>query len=203
MVAAGVGLHRAGDHGHDGAMATRDPRVLDLLTGREPESTIDVQWSRPMQVSAYLGPAALPEDLVTSVRCLVIVGDQVVLCTNRDGITHAWPGGRREAGETFDATARREVREETGWLLDAAPVTALGFLHLFNSGAPLAPFPHPDVLQLVVVAEATGRAAEDWTDVEGYETSSRLVPLSDAARSISAQDATCVPFLEHLARQRR
>lgn len=183
-------------------MATRDARVLDLLAGREPASITDVEWRRPLRISGYLGAVELPDDLVTSVRCLVTVGHQVVMCANRAGLIHAWPGGRREQGETFDATARREVLEETGWILDADPVTALGFLHLYNSGPPLDPFPHPDVLYAVVTARAAERAAEDWTDVEGYEISSRLTPLRDAASSVSAEEPMCVPFLEHLARLR-
>lgn len=184
-------------------MTSRDPRVLALLDGREPVSVIDVVWARPLRISAYLGAAPLPDDLVTSVRCLVTVGEDVVVCTNQKGLDHAWPGGRREPGETYDETVSREVREETGWRIAAGSIAHLGFLHLFNSGEPLAPYPHPDVLQVVTTATASDRAAEDWTDVEGYEVSSRLVPLREAARVISAEEPMCVPFLEHLDRLRQ
>lgn len=182
---------------------SRDPRVLALLAGREPASVVDVAWARPLRISAYLGLAPLPDDLVISVRCLVTVGDDVVVCTNQKGLDHAWPGGRREPGETYDETASREVREETGWNIATRSITHLGFLHLFNPGDPQPPYPHPDNLQVVVTARATARAGQDWTDVEGYEVSSRLVPLREAARVISAEEPMCVPFLEHLDRLRR
>lgn len=176
----------------------RDPRVLALLRDRRPASTTDVSWARPIRITAYVGAAPLPDDLVVSVRCVVLVGDDVVVCTNLDGRSHAWPGGRRETGETFVETAVREVHEETGWLLDPASVTEIGFLHLHNLGEPLEPYPHPDTLQVVLTARAHRRAAPQWTDVEGYEVSSELLPIALAVEAISAEEPMCVPFLRKI-----
>ena len=49
---------------------------------------------------------------------------------NLDGLTHAWPGGRRQPGESFAETAAREVEEETGWLVRPGSFRLLGWLHL-------------------------------------------------------------------------
>ena len=75
-------------------------------------------------------------------------------------------------------------------------IEPIGFNHFFNRGEPLGGFPYPDALHLVVVARATSRAADDWTDSEGYELSSCLVPLADAAAGVGVNEAPCIPFLE-------
>ncbi|HEX7165809.1 MAG TPA: NUDIX domain-containing protein [Acidimicrobiales bacterium] len=183
-----------------GGEVARDPRLLELLASRTPAFEIDVQWRSALHLACYLGAAELPDELVISVRVIVRVGDDVVVCTNADGLSHAWPGGRREPGETLAETACREVHEETGWVLDPQSVEPIGFMHMRNTGERFggSTYPYPDTLQLVVVARATERAADDWTDTEGYELSSRLVPLADAAAHVSETEPMCVPYLDVL-----
>ncbi len=41
-------------------------------------------------------------------------GDRWVFCKHKERNTYELPGGRREKGENILATARRELREETG-----------------------------------------------------------------------------------------
>jgi hypothetical protein len=60
--------------------------------------------------SHYLSHELPPLPYVTSVRSLVRRGDMVLLVRNRDG-HHILPGGRREEGETVEATVRRRVRK--------------------------------------------------------------------------------------------
>jgi 8-oxo-dGTP pyrophosphatase MutT (NUDIX family) len=171
----------------------RDPRLLAVLEASAPACPPEnVTWARPMVITAYLSDAELPDEVVVSIRVIVRVGDGVVVCTNIGGSSHCTPGGQREPGETYAETACREVREETGWLVDPASLERLGFLHLFNLGEPNPPYPHPDVIQLVYVGRATERAAEEWTDTEGYELSSRVVPLTEPCEL----EPLCVPFLE-------
>jgi 8-oxo-dGTP pyrophosphatase MutT (NUDIX family) len=166
-------------------------RLASVLATRQPFARWDEDWGvagPPMRlaIAAYHGPAELPAGLVTSVRVIVGVGDEIILCTNVNGRHHVWPGGRIEAGETVTAAAVREVHEETGWHVDPASVTPLGFLHLRHGAPPPEGyrFPHPDFLQVVVAATAsrrdTGPDGGAWTDLDdGFELASRLVPATD------------------------
>ena len=125
----------------------------------------------------------MPDEFVTSVRCLTIVGSPVVTC-QVPGAVHFWPGGRREPGETISQTAAREVHEETGWLIDERSVKQIGLLHFRHSAAMPAdhPFPHPDFCQLLTTATTTGHAGDPttWRDSQGWETRSWLVDLDQA-----------------------
>jgi 8-oxo-dGTP pyrophosphatase MutT (NUDIX family) len=118
------------------------------------------------------------------VRCLVRIGDDVVVCTTNEGEHHPWPGGRRRPDETLQETACREVHEETGWLVDAESLQELGWLHFehLNRQADDAVLPHPDFLQVVFTGCAVERAGDEtWTDTEGYEISSCLVRVNEAS----------------------
>jgi NUDIX domain-containing protein len=168
----------------------RHPAILEILRSATAVGAVTTRWDTlSLRVSAYTPLVELPDDLVTSVRCIVTVNDAVVMCTNRGG-THPWPGGRRERGETFAQTARREVLEETGWILDPATVRPLGWLHLEHLERPPDdyPYPHPDFLQIVTAARAERRiegGGSDWTDTDGYETTAFLVPLQDVTANLS------------------
>lgn len=153
-----------------------------------------------MCVSAYIGPVELPPPVTRGVRCFVVVGDDIVVCENAHGAVHPWPGGGREHGETMVEAARREVFEETGWVIDGATFAPLGWLHIENLSAVPDdhPYPYPDCLYLVGVAEAddeTPSPDAGWVDTEGYELRSWLVPRAGAARHIRG-DPLSVPFLE-------
>ena len=133
----------------------------------------------------------------------MVVGDQVVVCTNEHG-QHPWPGGRRIAGESFADTAQREVREEKGWILDTSSLEHLGWLHIELEAVPPPdhPYPHPDLFQAVYTGRANERAGDEtWTDVEGYELSSELMSIEGAkSLPMSLTDAPAVPlFLDMVA----
>lgn len=143
-----------------------------------------VMWMNgtlPLRVRSYIGRPTLPDELVTSIRCLVQVGDRVVYCHNSDGGGHPWPGGRREKAESFAETASREVHEETGWHVDDTSFRQLGWLrftHLSDPG-PAYPYPTPDFLQVVLSARAHTRSIgenDEWVDIEGQVRT--LGPLS-------------------------
>lgn len=159
----------------------RHPDLIAVLAHLTPAARQRVIWPGdiPLQVSAYPTPTALPDELITSVRCIVRVDNRVVVCHAPDE-QHIWPGGRREPGETYQQTAQREVHEETGWLIDASDLEPLGFLHfrLIQPQPADHPYPHPDFLQLVYTSPAYGHAdqhAISWSDLAGWEQSHQLL----------------------------
>jgi 8-oxo-dGTP pyrophosphatase MutT (NUDIX family) len=170
----------------------RHPQIARVLAQSTPAATQETAWAngtRPLRLNAYREVAQLPDELVVSVRCLVRVGDRVVVCTNLDGLRHVWPGGRRQPGESFARTAAREVEEETGWLLSPGSFRLLGWLHIEHL-RPVPedhPYPHPDFCQVVGAATAAARRTgpdDEWTDTEGWEVSSELMSVPDAERAI-------------------
>ena len=186
------------------AHGERHPDITALVSVSTPAMSVEVRWlsgTLPLRVSAYPRVDDLPEHAVTSVRCIVLVDDRIVLCDSSDGC-HPWPGGRREPGETYVETACREVHEETGWLLDPASLEPLGWLHLENLAVESAdnPFPQPEFLQVVYVGRAIGRdgtQGDDWTDTKGWELRSSLATFDEAVGRIGSEPFA-VPFLELL-----
>jgi hypothetical protein len=185
----------------------RHPALPPLLEERTPAAVVEFAWldgTLPLRASSYTEVAELPDELVSSVRCLVLVGDQIVVCDTPDGC-HPWPGGRREASESFAETACREVREETGWLVDTGSVTPVGWIHLehLRKQPDDYPYLHPDFLQLVCIGRATSREgdAEAWVDTEGWESASRLVSLHEARHQVTFEgSAGALVFLDLLDR---
>ncbi len=134
-----------------------------------------------LALSAYATDHQPPLDLVSSVRCIVSVDDQVLVCEDRHPSVDVLPGGRCEPGESWTQTAQREVLEETGWQVDPATLSPLGFIH-FRHLTPVAddhPFPNPDFFQVVLCGKGHG-APESWVDVEGWVLRSWLVPVTEA-----------------------
>ena len=160
----------------------------------------------PLRITAYTETeqaSRFPLEIISSIRCIVRVDGRYVFCENKTS-RHPWPGGRRNPGESFADTATREVHEETGWLLKPETMRQLGWLHLRHLGPEPKgnEGPYPDFLQLVFVAEADRRDGNlpedtDWTDPDGYELESRLVPLAEAIEHTST-DMHAQVFLELL-----
>ena len=173
------------------------PALAAVLALEEPAAEHEAMWmdgAMPLRVTAYVGTEhtpRLPLEIISSIRCIVRVGDKYLFCENKSS-RHPWPGGRRIAGESFAETAVREVHEETGWLLDEESLRPLGWLRLRNLGPEPEgnEGPYPDFLQLVFVGTATERDGglspdAPWDDVDGYELESALVTLEDAIERTS------------------
>ena len=167
------------------------PALESVLAVLQPVSVERAEWTvGPLEFALYLDTPELPDELVTSVRCIVQVGTaQLLLCEDAHPSVNIWPGGRRDRGESWTETAVREVAEETGWQLDPATLVMLGFLH-FRHLTPVPvdhPYPHPDFLQVVLHGRATGDAA-GWVDSEGYVLRTTAVDVG-AVESLPVTDA--------------
>ncbi len=84
----------------------------------------------PLRLAYYLSDVLLPVAYISSVRDVLLCGNEVMVVRDFEEYHHVAPGGRREAGETLRATLRREVLEETGWTLRNPRL--LGFVHFYH-----------------------------------------------------------------------
>jgi 8-oxo-dGTP pyrophosphatase MutT (NUDIX family) len=184
------------------------PELLAVLARHRPAATHREVWgdgTLPLEFSAYLTRARVPNELVTSVRCIVTAPGGIVVCENRNE-QHVWPGGRREPGESMTEAVVREVAEETAWQLDPQTLTHLGFLHLAHLGPRPAgyAYPYPDGVQLIFGGTASTRSVDHdaaWTDTEGWELASRVVAVGDLDESVLS--SVQIPFLRaHLEGRR-
>ncbi len=131
-----------------------------------------------LEIRWYLGGAPPPLSLVTSVRTVLFHDRTVIVLQDGDQRFHVVPGGRREPGETTEATLHREVLEETRWTW--ASFRPLGFA-VFRHLTPRPddyPYPYPDFVHLLFVAEAAEHVAE--AQVDEYEVSSAFYRVNEA-----------------------
>jgi 8-oxo-dGTP pyrophosphatase MutT (NUDIX family) len=139
-----------------------------------------------LQVSEHLCSELPPDELITSVRAVILVADGAsadapghqLLVVHDPHALHILPGGRRESGETLLATLRRELLEETGWEL-GEPVL-IGFRHLchLTPRPPAYRYPYPSFFHVVYAVyghtcRPEARKADDY--VQGVS----LVPLAE------------------------
>ena len=106
-----------------------------------------------LDVASCLCAALPPLAYITSVRAIVFRGDEL-LAAQQGAVWHIMPGGRREGDEPLATTLEREVLEESGWTI--ADATLIGYLHLHHltPRPPGHPWPHPDFLQPIYLAQA-------------------------------------------------
>ncbi len=157
-----------------------EPELASFLAHHSPASEGHALWGGgtiPLRITGYLSDEEPPVEYVTSVRCVLLRDDMVLLQRDRDS-THILPGGRREPGETLEETLGREVPEETGWTV-LSPVL-IGFLRYQHLG----PKPegwtylYPDFLQAVYAARA-GEYRPDAKLDDGYELESTFLPVAE------------------------
>jgi ADP-ribose pyrophosphatase YjhB (NUDIX family) len=142
------------------------------------EQTVD--WGTDIRLRLR---SALCEDLppltyVTSVRCIIFRGDEIMCMGNEEGHRHILPGGRRKPDETLMQTLHREIHEETGCVLDAPML--LGYIHFHHLKPKTAAYayPYPDFVQLIYTAQATDHDPTSRID-DDDETQADFHPLDE------------------------
>src|SRR5262245_60092140 len=179
-------------------MAEELDRLLSDLTVVDEE---EAEWPGGvrLRVRGYLTEAAPPLESVSSVRAVVLRGDEVLVFRDRLGWWHLLPGGRREGDEPVEECVRREVREETGW--EIGRLRPLGFIH-FRHLTPKPPgyrYPFPDFVQLVYAAEAE-HATPDAPIEDEWVVESSLVTV-EAVRTLGIRPGE-LRFLDRALRRR-
>lgn len=146
---------------------------------RAEESAVWGDGALPLCIRTYLSKEMPPLAYVTSVRALVFRDVEVLVVQDFKNSFHLTPGGRREMGETLEQTLHREILEETGWTIIRAAL--LGFMHFHHLAArPLDyPYPHPDFVQLIYVADAGQFVPEAQVPSE-YELATGFRPITSA-----------------------
>jgi 8-oxo-dGTP pyrophosphatase MutT (NUDIX family) len=160
------------------------PSAAEFLSAHDPQVREEVRWGElRLYVATYLCTRLPPVELITSARAVMLHAGQVMVV--RDPVSvHILPGGRLKAGESLEQALRRELLEETGWVIDQPHL--LGIKHFRHRDARPADFAYPDHLypdffQAVHVAHARSfhPAARE---LDGYELDAAFQPVADVQR---------------------
>jgi 8-oxo-dGTP diphosphatase len=182
------------------------PDLAAFLARLTPLAAEDAVWNwqgapTPLRRTTYLTAEEPPLAAVTSVRAVVFRDAEVLVVREPAGDYYVVPGGRREAGETIEATVRREVLEETGWALGA--LEPLAIVHYRHTGpCPTGYlYPYPDFAQIIYLAEATtcdpaACVPDEWVAEAG------LYPAEGALRLVAARESERLLLEAALARRR-
>lgn len=155
----------------------RDDLSLYLASLGAPVCEEYVTWGRQvLRVQSYLGDGDPPADYVTSVRCVVLRGEQVLVVRDPEEL-HIIPGGRRERDEAFEQTAIREVSEETGWLVGNLRLIGVKHFYHLSPKPSRYPYPFPVFLQLVYTGQAL-RYDAGAREEKGWEIGAEFVAIT-------------------------
>jgi ADP-ribose pyrophosphatase YjhB (NUDIX family) len=155
------------------------PELAAFLENRTPVARETIVWDDTYRfdVDSYLDTSLPPDRFVTSVRGIVLRGDLVLVQRDLSG-QHIEPGGQRETGETFEATLRREIQEETGWSVASARLLGFTHFHHLNPKPLDYRYPHPDFLQVLYLVEAGAFTPHARLD-DGFELDTIFLPIAE------------------------
>lgn len=152
--------------------------LAQLLNGKKFVAEAHYQWGESrLRVQSYLSAEIPPPHLISSARCIVLQGNEVLTITDAKGDLHIVPGGRCEAGETPLQTMVRELFEETGWSVQHPQV--IGFIHFqhVTDKPPGYKYPYPDFIQLIYTGVAGHYLPEKMED-DGFVVASEFRPIA-------------------------
>ncbi len=136
-------------------METADLELANYLSSGRLLAEDSFSWGdMPLNIACYLSSIQPPGQYVSSVRAIVFLDDTVLVVRGNGNEYYILPGGRMEKNESQEGTLRRELLEETGWMLKELSI--LGFMHFHHLGPKPAdyPYPYPDFLWLIYYAQA-------------------------------------------------
>ncbi|MCP4426881.1 MAG: NUDIX hydrolase [Chloroflexi bacterium] len=152
---------------------------LAPLTVLAEETAVWGNGRLPLQITYYQTNQYPPLAYVASARAVLFHEGRVMVVRDRQDSYHVVPGGRREDGETILQTLQREMLEETGWTVAQPKLMAsVHFRHL-SPKLDDYPYPHPDFLHLVFIAQASEYKPEAITEGE-YELETGFRSIAEA-----------------------
>ena len=162
------------------------PDIRTFLKEQKPgveESAVWGDGRLPLRIASYVSEGRPPSDSISSVRCVLLHEEDVLVVQSTDGTHHILPGGRCEENESFDETLRRELLEETGWTIRSPAFMGFIHFHHLNPKPEGYPYPHPDFFQLVFAAQADTyqphhRVLGDWEQAAGFRPYTELEALA-------------------------
>lgn len=162
----------------------------------------------------------MPMTTIPTAVCVVILRDDAVLAVSRreDHAQYGFPGGKLEAGESPEAGAVRELREETGFKVDPTDLQFLydGMVRGKHVRTYLAPDPGDSVIQSpegvvvwvgwhslvtgpfsaynLAVRAALHERPEHWALTHGSGTLRRAIEEQMAWRELYLEERTAFEF---------
>ena len=159
--------------------------IREWLTNFLPLCQETAVWGpSKLAITYYLAKEMPPDELITSVRCVVLQGQAVLAVRDSDTSWHIVPGGRREQGETLEETMRRELLEETGWTIERPNYFAFARFNHLTARPDGYPYPYPDFCQIYYVANA-GKFYPAAQRLENYVLEARFWTVTAIEKLIS------------------
>lgn len=174
---------------------------LDLAT-RFPALTRGVRWRNTALVGCHLITGEPDGALLQSVNMVPFVGDRVIVIALEDGHIML-PGGTRERGETLLQTISREMREETGYVLDSCYPFAVLECISYDEKPWRDYLVHPEFERLVCFGEVHQVGAPENPQGAEHVTNIDLLRIEDAVAFLHERNRLELADLYRLAAEIR
>lgn len=103
-----------------------------------------------------------------SVRGIILRGGKVLMIHSIKYDYYKFPGGGIEPGEGMEEALCREVREESGFLVELASIREYGLVHRRSRGKDADLFIQDNYYYLCAIAGEVRQELDDYEDEEGF-----------------------------------